>query len=220
MAGISEELSERMLRKIRALAQDIAKEDSVTGLILHYQQAKELFEKISFLKILEEEQIKVHQDLDLEDKTSKENTVAEVKNEEVKPNLQKEPPTQPTKTNTQPEKIESKSVVTAPKHKIKLNPIKLKTTQQAPSVKTTISPPKATTTEERIKLDLNDQMAFSKKLFNGDMAKMNATMVTLKKSGSVQKAKEILSEMYHENAWKNADEYAQRLWQVVEDQLR
>lgn len=78
----------------------------------------------------------------------------------------------------------------------------------------------STSNAGKIRLDLNDKMAFSKKLFNGDSDEMFLVMEMLNSFKTLDEAKEYLSDMYYERNWKNVDEYAQRLWSLVEGRFR
>ncbi len=81
--------------------------------------------------------------------------------------------------------------------------------------------PAATQTDKPgFRLDLNDKMAFRKKLFNDDEQALNDTMQKLNTIESLEQAKEYLSDIYYERNWKEVDEYAQRLWSLVENRFR
>lgn len=69
------------------------------------------------------------------------------------------------------------------------------------------------------KLDLNDRIAFTKKLFNGSQVELNETIRTLNEFKTLEDAKEYLSDLYYDKNWKKADEYAQRLWNLVENKF-
>lgn len=69
------------------------------------------------------------------------------------------------------------------------------------------------------KLDLNDRISFSKMLFNGSQSELHEAVHKLNSFQTLNDAKEYLSEIYHEKNWKNADEYAQRLWNLVENKF-
>ena len=70
------------------------------------------------------------------------------------------------------------------------------------------------------KLDLNDRIAFTKMLFDGSQTELNETVNKLNSFKSLHEAKEYLSEVYYQKKWKNADEYAQRLWNLVENKFQ
>jgi len=65
-------------------------------------------------------------------------------------------------------------------------------------------------------LDLNDRITFLKMLFSGDEVEMTVTLDKLYNSKTLLEANEYLSEIYHERNWSSVDEYAQRLWALVE----
>ncbi|WP_284462675.1 hypothetical protein [Chryseobacterium sp.] len=69
------------------------------------------------------------------------------------------------------------------------------------------------------KLDLNDRIAFSKMLFGGSQADLNETVAYLNQFKTLEEAKEYLSDLYYERKWNGVDEYAQRLWILVENKF-
>lgn len=69
------------------------------------------------------------------------------------------------------------------------------------------------------RIDLNDKLAFSKMLFNGSQADLNDTIRVLNSLQTLDQAKEYLSELYYDRNWKKVDEYAQRLWTLVENRF-
>lgn len=69
------------------------------------------------------------------------------------------------------------------------------------------------------RLDLNDRIAFSKVLFGGSQSELNEVVSTLNSFKTLDEAKEYLSELYYEKNWKKVDEYAQRLWVLVENKF-
>lgn len=69
------------------------------------------------------------------------------------------------------------------------------------------------------KLDLNDRIAFTKILFDGSQTDLNNTVKDLNSFSNVEQAKEYLSDLYYARNWKKADEYAQRLWNLVESRF-
>lgn len=70
------------------------------------------------------------------------------------------------------------------------------------------------------KLDLNDRIAFTKTLFGGSQTDLNETVSALNSFKTLDEAKEYLSDVYYRKNWKKADEYAQRLWQLVESKFQ
>ena len=73
--------------------------------------------------------------------------------------------------------------------------------------------------KHEFKLDLNDRLAFSKMLFGGSQSELNETVNQLNQFQDVEQAKEYLSELYYEKKWDRAEEYAQRLWTLVENKF-
>ncbi|MDO5614843.1 MAG: hypothetical protein Q4G16_01540 [Cruoricaptor ignavus] len=73
--------------------------------------------------------------------------------------------------------------------------------------------------KQEFKLDLNDKIAFSKILFEGSQSELNETVAILNQFKTLDEAKEFLSEMYYAKKWDKVDEYAQRLWALVEDKF-
>ncbi|WP_234109475.1 hypothetical protein [Chryseobacterium sp. R2A-55] len=69
------------------------------------------------------------------------------------------------------------------------------------------------------KLDLNDKVAFTKILFKGDDEKLKTTIEKLNSFDNLEEARHYLSDIYYENDWSKADEYAQRLWHLVENKF-
>ncbi len=69
------------------------------------------------------------------------------------------------------------------------------------------------------KLDLNDRIAFSQYLFNGSQSELNQVVTVLNSFNSLNKAQEYLSDIYYEREWKKVDNYAQRLWTLVENRF-
>ncbi len=69
------------------------------------------------------------------------------------------------------------------------------------------------------RLDLNDKVAFSKSLFNGNDEELKATIEKLNSFSNLEDAKNYLSEVYYRKDWSKSDEYAQRLWNLVENKF-
>ncbi|MFC3159997.1 hypothetical protein ACFOEQ_17235 [Chryseobacterium arachidis] len=69
------------------------------------------------------------------------------------------------------------------------------------------------------KLDLNDRIAFSKMLFGGSQSELNEVVANLNSFRSLEDAKEYLSDLYYSKKWNKVDEYAQRLWILVENKF-
>ena len=71
----------------------------------------------------------------------------------------------------------------------------------------------------KLKLDLNDKIAFSKFLFNGSQAELNEVAKKINEMDNLEEAKTFLSDLYYQKNWENVDEYAQRLWNLVENKF-
>jgi hypothetical protein len=69
------------------------------------------------------------------------------------------------------------------------------------------------------RLDLNDRIAFSKMLFEGSQSELNAVISDLNSFRTLEEAKEYLSDLYYSRNWRKVDEYAQRLWVLVENKF-
>ena len=69
------------------------------------------------------------------------------------------------------------------------------------------------------KLDLNDRIAFTKMLFEGSQSDLNDTVAQLNHFKTLEEAKEYLSDLYYDRKWNKVDEYAQRLWILVENKF-
>lgn len=75
-------------------------------------------------------------------------------------------------------------------------------------------------TKPLFKLDLNDRIAFTKKLFSGSQADLNNAVSRLNEFATLEEAKEYLSELYYKENWDKEDEFAQRLWNLVESKFQ
>ncbi|QOW11113.1 hypothetical protein Q73A0000_12465 [Kaistella flava (ex Peng et al. 2021)] len=69
------------------------------------------------------------------------------------------------------------------------------------------------------RLDLNDKVAFAKSLFAGNEEELKATIEKLNSFSTLEEAKQYLSEIYYKKDWSKVDEYAQRLWNLVENKF-
>ncbi|MBT2621487.1 MULTISPECIES: ring-infected erythrocyte surface antigen domain-containing protein [Chryseobacterium] len=69
------------------------------------------------------------------------------------------------------------------------------------------------------RLDLNDRIAFSKMLFDGSQSELNTVISDLNSFRTLEEAKEYLSDLYYSRNWRKVDEYAQRLWVLVENKF-
>lgn len=69
------------------------------------------------------------------------------------------------------------------------------------------------------RLDFNDKIAFTKVLFNGDETELKKTIDRLNSFEKMEDAQQYLSEVYYNKNWQKVDEYAQRLWNLVENKF-
>ena len=69
------------------------------------------------------------------------------------------------------------------------------------------------------KLDFNDKIAFTKVLFNGNETDLKNTIDRLNSFEKMEDAQQYLSEVYYNKNWQKVDEYAQRLWSLVENKF-
>lgn len=69
------------------------------------------------------------------------------------------------------------------------------------------------------RLDLNDKVAFTKSLFAGNDQELKETIEKLNSFDKLEEAKQYLSEIYYKKDWSKVDEYAQRLWNLVENKF-
>ena len=69
------------------------------------------------------------------------------------------------------------------------------------------------------RLDLNDKVAFSKSLFGGNDQELKETIEKLNSFDNLEDAKQYLSEVYYHKDWSKVDEFAQRLWNLVESKF-
>jgi hypothetical protein len=73
--------------------------------------------------------------------------------------------------------------------------------------------------KHEFKLDLNDEVAFAEKLFHGDEEDLKNTIDKLNSFNELEDVRQYLSEVYHKKDWEKVDEYAQRLWNLVESKF-
>lgn len=96
-----------------------------------------------------------------------------------------------------------------------------KDTDAGSLVKTNISTEfmEAVKKKPEFRLDFNDKIAFTKLLFNGDEADLKQTIEKLNSYENIEDARTYLSEFYYKKDWSKVDEYAQRLWNLVENKF-
>ena len=73
--------------------------------------------------------------------------------------------------------------------------------------------------QHEFKLDFNDKIAFTKYLFKGDETDLKNTIDRLNSFQNIEDARQYLSEVYYQKDWSKVDEYAQRLWSLVENKF-
>ena len=73
--------------------------------------------------------------------------------------------------------------------------------------------------QPEFKLDFNDKIAFTKLLFNGDELALKKTVEQLNSYQNIEEARQYLSEVYYQRDWQKVDEYAQRLWDLLESKF-
>ena len=83
----------------------------------------------------------------------------------------------------------------------------------------TSTPKVVESSRTEFKLDLNDKIAFSRTLFGGSQTEMNEAIKMLNSCDNLEQAKEYLSDLYYDRNWKKVDDYAQRLWSLVENKF-
>ena len=77
----------------------------------------------------------------------------------------------------------------------------------------------ATKKRPEFRIDFNDKVAFTKLLFGGDEAELRKMVDQLNSYEHLEDARQFLSEVYYKKDWRNVDEYAQRLWTLVENKF-
>lgn len=107
----------------------------------------------------------------------------------------------------------------APRHKI--SEIQPEQTEQGSLKKSNVALNFMEAEKKRpeFRLDLNDKIAFSKVLFGGSQSDLNEAIRYLNSFSTLEDAKEYLSDLYYERNWSKVDEYAQRLWTLVENKF-
>jgi hypothetical protein len=73
--------------------------------------------------------------------------------------------------------------------------------------------------KSEFKLDFNDKVAFTKILFKGNEEELKLKIDKLNSFDNLEDAKQYLSEIYYDKDWQKVDEYAQRLWNLVENKF-
>lgn len=99
---------------------------------------------------------------------------------------------------------------------------KVETPPKNPSLVKTNMPTEFLEAEKQLpdfKLDINDKIAFTKLLFDGSQVELNEVVARLNSFKKLEDAKDFLSDVYYERNWQKVDEYAQRLWSLVENKF-
>lgn len=109
-----------------------------------------------------------------------------------------------------------------PQEEDSLNEEGSKLSEQVPTDTSIAGDPISSLSQQRqvFKLDLNDRIAFTKILFNGSQSDLNHAVAQLNQYQTIDQAKEYLSDLYYERNWEKVDDYAQRLWSLVENKFQ
>ena len=139
---------------------------------------------------------------------------------------------QPLSTDTPQQRAEKKfrlaSIKGLKSHRQSENPTKMaddfseRNTPTAGSILKSNIPVDYMEAEKRkpeFRLDLNDKVAFTKILFGGNESELKRVTDRLNEFQNIEEAKQYLSEIYYERDWNKVDEYAQRLWALVENKF-
>lgn len=63
------------------------------------------------------------------------------------------------------------------------------------------------------------RIAFTKTLFDGSQTELNETINLLNSFKTLDEAKEFLSDEYYKRKWEKHEDFAQRLWSLVENKF-
>lgn len=220
-------VKERIFNDFKTKVQHLSEIHSVEELLQKSEQFTELQDLLTTLKVLvkypveeiENEEVIVeekleNQDLEMEEEKIKNNSQdLEVEQEEIKT---KEPITdnqEPTKTEESKMKLANIKGLSA--HLFDEEALDEMKQEDEIQVEEKLEEPK----KQNFKLDLNDKIAFTKTLFDGSQMELNETIQDLNNFDNLEDAKEYLSDMYYKKNWEKVDEYAQRLWTLVENKF-
>lgn len=239
------ELQNKLFFECQSILENLSKIETKEELISKQELIYEITERISFIKLLKinclhiisnetptkyPQAFKENNSENTEENIEKEvaftnelNNIEEHNNQEIKSEIiiPQEVEHIQDKTKIENEKISSE-------RKLKLSTIKGTKPQSLfeedilnQLIEEDISSKKLEESTQRIefKLDLNDRIAFSKMLFNGSQLELNEIIKTLNSFNTIDEAKEYLSDVYYERNWDKVDEYAQRLWTLVESKF-
>jgi len=208
------EVQDKIFDEIRKLISDLASIESREELENNYEKIQHLYEKMILFKKIGEEDIIIN-----ENKKNTEDFCGWQSFSNVYMNIEEDIIINEKKDSKNLDPIDEKNIKVDKvvsegnnEQKIKLEPIKaVKSKIEGGEVK------KANEEKNNVfGMDLNDRITFLKKLFSGDEVGMTIVLNKLYNSKTLLEANEYLSEVYHEKDWSSVDEYAQRLWALVE----
>lgn len=167
--------------------------------------------------------VNLHDDEMATDYSSLDHIVSEIKEEGIEEELAEENQTSTENIVNNAKDIDKENL----EHdkKIKLSHIKKFNEGQVSHYAEEIPTPQQPTFTEaekpkpEFRLDLNDRMAFTKVLFGGSQSDLNLAISELNRCHNLEEAKEYLSDLYYDRNWEKVDEYAQRLWFLVENKF-
>lgn len=227
-------VKERIFNDFKTKIQHLSEIHSVEELLQKSEQFTELQDLLTTLKVLvkypleeieneevsveeklESEELKLeNQDLEIEEEKSKDDSQdLEVEQEEIKT---EEPITENQEpTKTQESKMKLANIKGLSAHLFDEDALDEMKQEEKIQVEEKIEEPK----KQNFKLDLNDKIAFTKTLFDGSQMELNETIQDLNNFDNLEDAKEYLSDLYYKKNWEKVDEYAQRLWTLVENKF-
>jgi len=216
------EIRDKIFQEIKELISELVPIESAEELGEKYEKIKSLYERTIFLKKLYEEGVFSKQNEDdessifgwrsfssvLMDLHGYEDTTISEKKDLDNSNLVVEEVNEVSTKSNEKVNFDEDS-----EQKIKLEHIKdVKSTSVYKEEKTIDKENK----KNIFNLDLNDRITFLKTLFSGDEVEMTITLNKLYNAKTLLEANKYLSEVYHDKNWSSVDEYAQRLWSLVE----
>lgn len=234
-------VKERIFNDFKTKINHLSEIHSVEELLQKSEQFTELQDLLTTLKVLvkypmkeieneeviveeklEREELKLeNQDLEVEEEKSKDDSQdLEVEQEEIKaeePTIDNQKPISEnlSSTKTQESKMKLANIKGLSAHLFDEEALDEMKQEEKIQVEEKIEEPK----KQDFKLDLNDKIAFTKILFDGRQMELNRTVQDLNNFDNLEDAKEYLSDMYYQKNWGKVDEYAQRLWILVENKF-
>ena len=217
--------------------ENIVSDDSAEDI---YSEEEQHIINNQFEKQLEEEadtEFKLHNDDIVTEYSTLDNILLDIKNdpvEEETSEFEEQFENLPQEDSVVAEETEeNETAEEAAERKIKLSNIKglksegepLTEESKVEETPTTFTKPVVTTSfmnaepKQEFRLDLNDKLAFSKVLFGGSQRDLNLAVSELNRCRTLEEAKEYLSDLYYDRDWAKVDEYAQRLWILVENKF-